>query len=289
MAPTKQGGNRRPLVARTDGATKDAPSFPLRENSPPRILADKRKGGRLEWREEGILLSARAHGEASVIASVFTRSRGVHAGVVRGGQSRKMAPILQPGAQVDVSWRARLEEHIGSFTVDLVRSRAAQVMGGRLALAGVASVVALAAYALPEREPHAALYDQTEPLLDLLGQDDLWPLAYLRWEMALLAELGFGLELDRCAATGATEGLVYVSPRTGRAVSAAGAGEWADRLLPLLPCMIGHGDSSDAEVLEALATTGYFLRHRLAGEQVGKPLPDARERLLDVLRKRANG
>lgn len=251
---------------------------------------DRKKRGRgLEWREEGILLSVRAHGEASVIASIFTRARGVHAGVIRGGQSRKMAPILQPGAQLDASWRARLEEHIGSYTVDLVRSRTAQVMGGRLALAGVSSVVSLLAFSLPEREVHKHLYDRTEPLLDLLGQDDLWPLAYLQWEMALLAELGFGLELDRCAVTGDTTGLSYVSPRTGRAVSEKGAGEWVDRLLPLLPCMTGKGDASDKDVLQALGTTGYFLRTKLAGEQIGKPLPDARERFVDVLRKRAEG
>jgi len=241
----------------------------------------------VEWREEGILLAVRAHGESSVIAHVLTRSRGVHAGVVRGGQGRRMAPILQPGAQVEATWRARLEEHIGSFTVDLVRSRAAAVMGSRMALAGVSAVVALLGFALPEREPHGGLYDQTVPLLDLLGQNDLWPLAYLRWEMALLAELGFGLDLRRCAVTGVADGLAYVSPKSGRAVSVAGAGEWADRLLPLLPCMRGEGAAEDTEIAEALEVTGYFLRHKVAGDQFGKPLPDARERLIALLRKGA--
>lgn len=231
------------------------------------------------------MLAVRAHGESSVIAHVLTRSRGVHAGVVRGGQGRRMAPILQPGAQVEVTWRARLEEHIGSFNVDLVRSRAAAVMGSRMALAGVSAVVALLGFALPEREPHAGLYDQTVPLLDLLGQNELWPLAYLRWEMALLAELGFGLDLRRCAVTGVAEGLAYVSPKSGRAVSTAGAGEWADRLLPLPPCMRGEGAAEDTEIAEALEVTGYFLRHKVAGDQFGKPLPDARERLIALLRR----
>lgn len=199
-----------------------------------------------------------------------------------------MAPILQPGAQVDVTWRARLEEHIGSFTVDLVRSRAAIVMSSRQALSGVASVVALLEYALPEREAHAALYEKTEPLLDLLDQENLWPLAYLQWEQALLAEMGFGLELDRCAVTGATEGLLYVSPKTGRAVTAAGAGEWADKLLPLPLCLRGEGAAEDGEIAEALEVTGYFLRQKVAQEQIGKPLPDARERLVALLRKKAS-
>lgn len=242
----------------------------------------------MDWREEGLLLNARAHGETSVIASVFTRDHGVYSGVVRGGQSRKMGPVLQAGAQIDVNWRARLEEHIGSFTVELLRSRAATVMGSRLSLAGASAVLALIHYALPEREAHSGLYDRTIPVMDLLGKDDLWPLAYLRWEMAFLRDLGFGLELEACAVTGSHEDLIYVSPKSGRAVSGGGAGEWADRLLPLPDCMKGEGDAEDHEILLALETTGYFLRSRLAEGQVGKPLPDARDRFLVQLRKRAS-
>ncbi len=241
----------------------------------------------MDWREEGLLLNVRSHGETSAIAAVFTRDHGVHSGVVRGGQSRKMAPILQSGAQVDVTWRARLEEHIGSFTIEPVRSRAASVMGSRLALAGASSVLGLLYYALPEREAHKELFDRTIPLMDLLGQDDLWPFAYLRWEMAFLADLGFGLHLEECAATGVRRNLIYVSPKSGRAVSAQGAGEWADRMLPLPKCMHGEGEASDEEVVQALDTTGYFLHSRLAEGQVGKPLPDARQRFLDQLRKKA--
>lgn len=240
----------------------------------------------MDWREDGLLLNVRTHGESSVIAAVFTREHGVHSGVIRGGQSRKMAPILQPGAQVDVTWRARLEEHIGSFVVEPLRSRAASVMGSRLALAGASSVMGLLHFALPEREAHKELYDRTIPLMDLLGQDDVWPLAYLRWEMAFLADLGFGLYLEECAVTGARSGLTYVSPKTGRAVSEKGAGEWADRLLALPDCMRGEGNAPDAEIVQALDTTGYFLRTRLAEGQVGKPLPDARQRFIDRLKKR---
>lgn len=235
----------------------------------------------MDWRDQGIVLSTRKHGETSVIAEVFTPDHGRHAGVVRGGTSRKMTPILQPGSQVDVVWRARLEEHIGSFTVEPLRSRTA-ALSDRMALAGLNAVTALLTFSLPEREPHPPLYQRTERLLDLLGQNDIWPLAFLRWEQALLDELGFGLDLSTCTVTGSTEDLVFVSPRTGRAVSRKGAGEWADRLLALPPCLRGEGDAPDDEVLVALRTTGYFMEHRLAPELGHKPLPEARGRFLDL-------
>ena len=171
----------------------------------------------MEWRDHGILLSTRRHGETAAIIEVFTEDHGRHAGVVRGGASRKIAPVLQPGAQLDLAWRARLEDHIGTFHVEPLRSRAAAAMSGRLALAGLNAVCALVGFCLPEREAHGRLYRQTERLLDLLGQDEIWPLAYLRWELALLEETGFGLDLSACAVTGAQDDLVYVSPKSGRA------------------------------------------------------------------------
>ncbi|MEB8387894.1 DNA repair protein RecO [Rhodobacteraceae bacterium KMM 6894] len=236
----------------------------------------------MEWRDQGIVLSVRRHGETSAIIEVLTPSRGRHAGVVRGGTSRKLTPILQPGAQVDLSWRARLEDHIGAFTVEPVRSRAAHVMGDRLALAGLNAVTSLLVFALPEREAHLPLYNRTEQLLDLLGTPDVWPLAYLRWEMALLEEVGFGLDLSACAVLGAeAEDLCFVSPRTGRAVSRAGAGDWADRLLPLPPCLLGRGMAPDREVAQGLITTGHFLRHQLAAQQGGRALPEARARFVE--------
>lgn len=235
----------------------------------------------IEWRDQGFLLSARPHGETSVIVEMFTPERGRHAGVVRGGTSRKLAPVLQPGAQLDVTWKARLEDHIGSFSVEPVRSRAALVMQDRLALAGLNAVTALLGFCLPDREPHPALYRRSEMLLDLLGQGDVWPLAYLRWEMALLEEMGFGLDLSRCAVTGAREGLTYVSPKSGRAVSAKGAGEWADRLLPLPDVLRGQGDAEDVQIAIGLKTTGYFLEHHLAPQHGTKPLPEARARFVE--------
>mgnify|MGYP003117395800 CR=1 FL=1 len=239
----------------------------------------------MEWRDQGILLSARRHGETSAIIEVFTPEQGRHAGIVRGGTSRKIAPSLQPGAQLDVAWRARLEDHIGAFTVEPLRSRAAVAMQDRLALAGLNAVTALLAFCLPEREPHPALYRRSEALLDMLGQRDVWPLAYLKWELRLLEEMGYALDLDACAVTGVTEGLIYVSPRSGRAVSAKGAGDWADRLLPLPPVLRG-GSGSDAEVAQGLATTGHFLTAHLARDLGGKPLPEARARFIDAFNRR---
>lgn len=239
----------------------------------------------MEWRDQGILLSARRHGETSAIIEVFTPAQGRHAGIVRGGTSRKIAPSLQPGAQLDLAWRARLEDHIGAFTVEPLRSRAAVAMQDRLALAGLNAVTALLAFCLPEREPHPALYRRTEALLDMLGQGDVWPLAYLKWELRLLEEMGYALDLDVCAVTGATEGLIYVSPKTGRAVSAKGAGDWADRLLPLPPVLRG-GAGSDAEVAQGLRTTGHFLTVHLARDLGGKPLPEARARFVDAFSRR---
>ncbi|NSY39727.1 DNA repair protein RecO [Leisingera sp. ANG59] len=240
----------------------------------------------MEWRDHGILLSVRRHGESSAIIDVFTEEHGRHAGIVRGGASRRMAPILQPGAQLDVTWRARLEDHLGSYHAEPLRSRAAAALSGRLALAGLNTVTALLSFCLPEREPHPGLYIRSEQLLDLLGSEDLWPLAYLRWELALLEEMGFGLDLTACAVSGSRVGLAYVSPKTGRAVSREGAGDWAERLLPLPPVMLGQGDAGNAEIVQALRTTGYFLEAHLAPSLGSRPPPEARARLMDLLSRR---
>lgn len=243
----------------------------------------------MEWRDQGILLSSRPHGEGAVIIDVFTPSKGRHAGLVRGGASRRQAPVLQPGAQLDLAWKARLEDHLGAFQAELLRSRAAAAMADRLSLAGLNAVCALLLFCLPEREAHPRLYDRTETLMDLLGQPAIWPLAYLRWEMALLEELGFGLDLSACAVEGAgANDLSYVSPRTGRAVSRRGAGGWADRLLALPPCMLGQGKAPDSEVAQGLDVTGHFLRNHLAAELAHGPLPEARTRFVDRFATRQN-
>ena len=238
----------------------------------------------IEWREEGAVIAVRPHGETSVIAEVFTEGRGRLVGLVRGGISRKARAMLQPGAQVAVVWKARLESHLGNLTLEPLRSRAGAAMGDRLALEGLAAVSALLSLALPEREAYPALYARTIALFDLLGEQDLWPLAYLQWELALLEATGFGLDLSSCAVSGTADDLGYVSPRTGRAVSRGAAGEWADRLLPLPPVLRGAGAATGAEIARALGTTGWFLEHRLMPERPGRPaLPPARARLVELI------
>ncbi|MBI1220847.1 MAG: DNA repair protein RecO [Rhodobacteraceae bacterium] len=237
----------------------------------------------MEWRDQGVLLSVRGHGESAAIIEVFTAEHGRHAGVVRGGASRKISPILQPGAQLDLTWRARLDEHIGAFTVEPLKGRAGAILSDRRALAGLNAVAALLAFALPEREPHPALYASSIALFDALIETDSWPLAYLRWELALLEEMGFGLDLTSCAVTGTRDDLAYVSPRSGRSVSRQGAGDWADRLLPLPPALLGQGPADAAEIAAGLRLTGHFLETWLAPQLGQRPLPEARRRLVAVL------
>lgn len=239
----------------------------------------------MDWRADGILLAVRRHGEAAAILEVFTAERGRHAGVVPGGASRRMAPLLQVGAQLDVNWRARLSDHIGTFAVELRKGRAAEAMGDRLALAGLSAVCALLTFTLPERAAYPALYARTLAVLDGLGAEH-WARAYLGWEMALLSEMGFGLDLASCAVTGGTQDLAYISPRTGRAVSRGAAGEWADRLLPLPPVLLG-ADGNTMEVLAGLSVTGHFLSTHLAPSLGDRPLPAARQRLVDALARHA--
>ena len=240
----------------------------------------------MEWRDEGALLSLRLHGESAAIIEVFTAAHGRHAGVVRGGASRKMAAVLQPGSQVDVTWRARLEDHIGAFTVEPLRSRAA-ILADRLGLAGQNAVCAMLHVALPERQAHPILWRMTMALLDKMAASVDWLSDYLRWELLLLDELGYGLDLSSCAVTGARDDLAYVSPKTGRAVSRVAAGDWAARLLPLPQVMLGQGPALGAELVQGLAVTGHFLNRGLEPLLNGRNLPEARARLLDLLARQA--
>jgi DNA repair protein RecO (recombination protein O) len=239
----------------------------------------------MDWRDTGILLSMRPHGESSAIIEVMTAEHGRHMGVVRGGASRKMAAMLQPGSGLVVDWRARLDDHIGSFTVEPVTSRA-HLLADRLALAGLLAVCALLHEALPEREAHPALWQRTHALMDRLGQEG-WTADYVRWELCLLEEIGFGLDLTVCAVTGSTEGLAYVSPKSGRAVTAKGAGDWADRLLPLPEGLAVEGPMAPVAVVQGLQLTGFFLDRELRPVLHDRPLPEARSRLVDLLSRLA--
>ena len=236
----------------------------------------------MDWRDEGVLLAVRRHGETSSIIEVFTLGHGRHAGIVHGGASRRLAPLLQPGAQLDVAWRARLDEHLGSYAVEPLRSRAA-LMSDRLALAGLNSICALLTFLLPEREAHGALYGATIGLLDRIGAGEGWAVDYLRWELGLLEEMGYGLDLSSCALTGSRDDLAYVSPKSGRAVAREAAGEWEDRLLPLPACLLGQGPAAAGDIADGLRLTGYFLEHRIAPELGSRPLPEARRRLVTLL------
>ena len=236
----------------------------------------------MEWSDDGIVLSARKHGESAAVVSVLTAEHGRHAGLVRGGSGSRMRGVLEPGNRVHVRWRARLEEHLGSFECDMVANVSAGLLDDPLRLAALQAICAVAEAALPERERHAAVYMGMLGLLDALG-GEAWAGHYVRWELALLADLGFGLDLSACAATGSNDNLTYVSPKSGRAVSASAGEPYRDRLLALPGFLLRERhDPGVGEVAAGLALTGYFLdRHVLAPH--GKALPSARGRLLDRL------
>ncbi len=232
----------------------------------------------MDWHDEGVLIGVRRHGESAAIIEVLTGAHGRHAGVVPGGGGRRMAPVLQPGAQLSVTWRARVEDQIGTYRVEPIRARAAALMQDGDALAALGSVCSLLRWGLPEREAYPALYARTCDLLDALSGGD-WGPRYARWELALLGDLGFGLDLSRCAVTGNRTGLTHVSPRSGRAVTAAAAGGWADRLLPLPGFLVGETAPGPGEVAAALQLTGHFLRVWVGAALERPELPEARLRL----------
>ena len=241
----------------------------------------------MDWRDEGILIGVRRHGESAAVIEVFTAGHGRHAGVVRGGAGRRMAPVLQPGARLQLEWTARLEEHLGHFRVEPLGGSTAAVMADRAALAALGSVAALLGAALPERDAHPGLYAATADLVGALGTAADWPARYAAWELALLADLGFGLDLAACAVTGAADDLAWVSPRSGRAVSRGAGAPWAERLLPLPAFLRGGWEAPPpaAEVAAALALTGHFLEARLAPGLRREALPPARARAVEAIRR----
>ncbi|MEQ1929240.1 MAG: DNA repair protein RecO [Parvularculaceae bacterium] len=236
--------------------------------------------------DHAIVLGARAHGETHAVAELFTESHGRWAALVYGGQGRRMQPILQPGNEVRSEWKGR-GEGLGFFSLELERAHAAALMQDQLSLAALLSATSLARECLPEREAHARAYGAMKILIENLGEIDIWPVLMARWELGLLAELGFGLTLDRCAATGARDDLIYVSPRSACAVSREAGEPYKDKLLPL-PGFLG-GSSLEAtldEALAALTTTGYFIETRIL-HLSNKPLPAPRLKLHDLLKAHA--
>lgn len=239
----------------------------------------------MNWNDTGFVLSSRKHGETSAIIDVFTRENGRHAGLVRGGVGRKLRPVLQSGNLIDVEWHGRLEDHLGTYTVEALDSRAAELMEDRLSLAGLNSICAMCRECLPEREPFALLWDVFGIVMQTLDDPEIWPALYVKWEAGLLSALGYGLDLSSCAATGGNDNLTHVSPRSGRAVSAAAAEPYLDKLLALPGFMRGHNTATPEDVMAGLNLTGYFLETRVQWN-VNKTLPDARnvmiERLIDT-------
>ena len=238
----------------------------------------------MEWTDEGIVLGVRRHGESSAIVELLTRGHGRHLGLVRGGASSRMRPLLQPGNSVRAVWRARLDEHLGTFGLEATRLRAATVLASSHAVYGVTHLASLARL-LPERDPHEDIYDMLDRTLE--DFDDVGEAAVhlVKFELAMLAELGFGLDLESCAATGATTELVYVSPKSGGAVS-RGAGEpWRDRLLRLPPFLRQgevQADLTDQDLQDGFRLTGLFLlRHVL--EPRGQGHSDARAGFINAL------
>lgn len=242
----------------------------------------------MEWRDAGIVLATRPHGESGLIVTLLTSAHGRHAGLVRGGTSKSARGLYQPGNLVTASWKARLEDQLGLYACELAEANAAALMHDAGRLAALTAACSVADIALPDRQPHPLLFDATLALLAALRDAPAasYGAAYVEWEMVVLQDLGFGLDLTCCAATGTTEDLVWVSPRSGRAVSAAAGEPWRDKLLPL-PAFLRHVDGEgegetepdEAAIAAGLRLTGWFLdRHVLAAQP--HHLPPARERFV---------
>ncbi len=241
----------------------------------------------MEWTDEGIVLGVRRHGESSAIVELLTRGHGRHLGLVRGGAGSRMRPLLQPGNSVRAVWRARLDEHLGYYQIEGTRLRAAAVLASSHAVYGVTHMASLARL-LPERDPHEDIYEMLERTLD--DFDDIGEAAVhlVKFELAMLAELGFGLDLETCAATGGTSDLIYVSPKSGGAVSRQAGDPWRERLLRLPPFLRSSGGGpngwSDQDLQDGFALTGIFLlRHVL--EPRGQGHSDARDGFINAVTK----
>src|SRR5215204_5975209 len=229
----------------------------------------------MQWIDEGIVLGVKRHGEASAILELMTREHGRHGGLVRGGAGSRMRPILQPGNHVAATWRARLDEHLGNYTIEGLELAAASFFASASAVYGVTHLGALCRL-LPERDPHPQVHDHLTAMLEHLDDPMTAGLEMVRFELQMLVELGFGLDLASCAATGAEDDLGYVSPKSGRAVSRTAAAPWQDRLFRLPAFLSSVVTPSLDDIADGFALTGFFLaRHVL--EPRGLAFADARE------------
>ena len=239
----------------------------------------------MEWEAPAIVLAARPYGEGDALATVLTEDHGAHRGLARGGGARAKAGLWQPGNLVQARWVGRLSDQLGSFTAELVHPGAALAMDDALALAILSAACAVADGTLTEREPHPRVFAGLLHLIIGLGEPEAAMAELVRWEAALLADLGYGMDLSSCAVTGETEGLAWVSPRTGRAISEAAAGPWRERLLALPPFLLGDAAAGPQDWWDGLRLTGHFLGRGAFGLQ-HKPLPPARDRLVERIAAR---
>ena len=241
----------------------------------------------MEWNDQGLVLSIKRHGESSAVIHLLTRSHGRHAGLVRGIASRNMRGSLQIGNKVSATWRGRLAENLGSYTVESDVAYAARLLDSPIALEALNTICALALLLLPEREPHETIFDGLDLVLEAFSHEDIWPALLVRWEVGLLQELGFALDLEKCAVTGQTHDLTHVSPRTGRAVSRYEAAPYKERLLRL-PGFLTHDERESSalptpdDIQDGFRLSGHFLSTRALAPQA-QALPPCRERMLERL------
>ena len=235
----------------------------------------------MQWSADGLIIGARRHGETSVIVEAMVVDHGRCLGLVRGGRSRKQAAVLQPGNTVALTWRARLEDHLGMFAVDLLTARAARLIEDRTRLY-LFQMVADHLRLLPERDPHNARLAEVLALIDGAQEREALAAALARFELHLLDDLGFGLDLTACAVTGRAEGLAFVSPRSGRAVTREGAGDYAERLLALPDFLVGGETAMPEDIQAAFRLTGHFLHEHVWGPRQIDP-PSTRETLITAL------
>jgi DNA repair protein RecO (recombination protein O) len=239
----------------------------------------------MEWVDEALVLSVRPHGETAALVEFLTREHGRHLGLVHGGRSRKNRPLLQIGNHLDVTWKARLADQLGFASVSMRRGFASEAMNDRLSLCGLTALASLARL-LAERDPHPSLFEVSLFVLGFLDDASVWPALLVRWEMALLHELGYGLDLTSCAVTGQTDELEFVSPNSGRAVSREAAAPYVDRLLVLPQFMLTgrRGAVTRDDMLAGLTLTGHFLEHRILMPRE-MTMPDARAQLPQLLKR----
>ncbi len=244
----------------------------------------------MEWKDQGIVIGTRKHGETSLIVEIMTRDHGRHLGLVRGGRSRRKQPFLQPGNSVEASWRARLDEHLGTWQLEPTELRAAQLMETPTGIFGIQTLAAHLRL-LPERDAHQHLFEALEVVLSHLQDPPVAAALLARFELAILDDLGFGLDLTKCAVSGSTQDLTHVSPKTGRAVCREVAEPWLDKLLPLPVFLLAGGNRSETgkeDIMAGYNLAGHFLARHVYEPRAIQPPNERASFLKAVMRQLEN-